>query len=265
MKISYAIASDPRLDAALDSWKKWPVDSKHKPLLIRSLSNGSTNKSYLIRCGQNNYCLRINAANETALGINRALERKILKGLEPLDIAPRILYHSSHLKYTLLTYISGKAWTRSDCSRLGQRDRLFQLINTYQSVALEVEPMDYSRYLLNYLNRLESRDKPLLGKTREDFERFWEGFSAFTQQAWGPVLCHHDLIPENIVETEQGLKIIDWEYAGLGHPNFDKRYIYQCICGSSEEALVSLKSGNYVDQLIYWLVLLWGRVNRDCS
>ncbi|SMF56499.1 thiamine kinase [Alteromonadaceae bacterium Bs31] len=261
MKISYASASEPRLDAALESWKKWPVECKHKPQLIRSLSNGSTNKSFLIRCGQYEYCLRINAANESALGINRALERRVLKTLEPLAIAPKILYHSSHLKYTLLTYISGQAWTRNDCSRLGQRDRLFKLIDKFQRLELEVEPMDYGKYLLNYVKCLETMGKPLAGKTLEEFNKFWEVSSHSLQKGWQPVLCHHDLIPENIVETEQGLKILDWEYAGLGHPEFDKRYTYQCICGSSEEALVSLKSGTFIDQLIYWLVLLWRRVN----
>jgi thiamine kinase-like enzyme len=35
------------------------------------------------------------------------------------------------------------------------------------------------------------------------------------------VLCHHDLIPENIIQGANGLFIIDWEYASLGHPQFD--------------------------------------------
>ena len=40
-------------------------------------------------------------------------------------------------------------------------------------------------------------------------------------QDWSPVLCHHDLIPENIIQGANGLFIIDWEYASLGHPQFD--------------------------------------------
>ena len=35
------------------------------------------------------------------------------------------------------------------------------------------------------------------------------------------VLCHHDLIPENIIKGAKGLFFIDWEYASMGHPQFD--------------------------------------------
>ena len=35
------------------------------------------------------------------------------------------------------------------------------------------------------------------------------------------MLCHHDLIPENIIVSARGLKLIDWEYGALGHPQFD--------------------------------------------
>jgi thiamine kinase-like enzyme len=34
-------------------------------------------------------------------------------------------------------------------------------------------------------------------------------------------LCHNDLVAGNILEGSQGLKFIDWEYAGLGDPWFD--------------------------------------------
>ena len=38
---------------------------------------------------------------------------------------------------------------------------------------------------------------------------------------WEPVICHHDMVPENIIVNGRGLFIIDWEYASIGHPQFD--------------------------------------------
>ena len=38
---------------------------------------------------------------------------------------------------------------------------------------------------------------------------------------WAPVLCHHDLIAENIIIRQDSIVFIDWEFAGLGHPAFD--------------------------------------------
>jgi thiamine kinase-like enzyme len=36
-----------------------------------------------------------------------------------------------------------------------------------------------------------------------------------------PVLCHDDLLPANFIDTPDGIRIVDWEYAGMGNPWFD--------------------------------------------
>ena len=36
-----------------------------------------------------------------------------------------------------------------------------------------------------------------------------------------PVLCHNDLMPANLIDDGQRLWLLDWEYAGAGHPLFD--------------------------------------------
>ncbi len=35
------------------------------------------------------------------------------------------------------------------------------------------------------------------------------------------VLCHDDLLPANFIDTPAGIRIVDWEYAGMGNPWFD--------------------------------------------
>jgi thiamine kinase-like enzyme len=36
-----------------------------------------------------------------------------------------------------------------------------------------------------------------------------------------PVLCHNDLLPANWIDDGRRLWLVDWEYAGIGHPFFD--------------------------------------------
>jgi thiamine kinase-like enzyme len=36
-----------------------------------------------------------------------------------------------------------------------------------------------------------------------------------------PVLCHNDLLPANLIDDGRRLWLVDWEYAGSGHPFFD--------------------------------------------
>ena len=71
-------------------------------------------------------------------------------------------------------------------------------------------------------------------------------------QDWIPVLCHHDLIPENIIQGPKGLFFIDWEYASLGHPQFD----YQRLLNSHHfMAIPANKCGLQALQAI--MIQLW--------
>jgi len=36
-----------------------------------------------------------------------------------------------------------------------------------------------------------------------------------------PTFCHNDLMPANLIDAGDRLWVIDWEYAGIGHPLFD--------------------------------------------
>ncbi len=36
-----------------------------------------------------------------------------------------------------------------------------------------------------------------------------------------PVLCHNDLLPANLIDDGRRIWLVNWEYAGIGHPLFD--------------------------------------------
>src|SRR5205823_3331421 len=36
-----------------------------------------------------------------------------------------------------------------------------------------------------------------------------------------PTLCHNDLLAANILDDGRRIWLVDWEYAGVGHPLFD--------------------------------------------
>jgi thiamine kinase-like enzyme len=48
------------------------------------------------------------------------------------------------------------------------------------------------------------------------------------------VLCHNDMLPANVLDDGQRVWIVDWEYAGMGHPLFDLAG-FSANCDYSEE------------------------------
>ncbi|MEQ8955980.1 MAG: phosphotransferase, partial [Gammaproteobacteria bacterium] len=79
---------------------------------------------------------------------------------------------------------------------------------------------NYLDYLQHYWKQLEGTPAATPELTAE-WQHFVPELEAFQQSDWTPVLTHHDLIPENIIDDGQRLYIVDWEYAALGHPQLD--------------------------------------------
>jgi len=261
--ISSALLIDKsRLQQALSSWREWPLELAAEPRVIDMLTQGGTNATYVIQSRAEKFCLRLNALNSDKLGIDRDRERRILTALEPLHIAPKWLYYDPRQNFNIFNYIAGKPWSRQDYCRLRQRERLMAQLKKVQSIELENCDIDYAAYIKRYIQILAQRDQLPEGRQRLLLNRFRMRLDEFMQSGWQPVLCHHDLIPQNILETENGIKILDWEYAACGHPAFDQTYIYHCIKYECEYALQSLRGGAMLDQVIYWLITLWQRLQK---
>ncbi|WP_019605486.1 phosphotransferase [Teredinibacter turnerae] len=245
---------------ALATWREWPVALSDVPSIVCELTTGRTNRNYVLQCGREQYRLRLNATNADALGINREYERAILDALKPLACTPPILYFNRQSGFALLPYLEGRGWTAADMRDGRQVERLLQLLARIQSQQVRVPVRDYYQYLENYLQQLKRAGQPLTAvelAALEEFRSQWRR----ALPLWEPVLSHHDLIPDNILETEKGLVILDWEYAALGHPQIDQRCIELVAAGRSASD-ESLRDGDLVDQLIFWLSVLWEQVNQ---
>ena len=44
---------------------------------------------------------------------------------------------------------------------------------------------------------------------------------AFLQRPLEPRPCHNDFLPGNLIDDGERIRIVDWEYAGMGDPFFD--------------------------------------------
>jgi thiamine kinase len=243
------------LNQSLSSWQQWPIKLACAPRVIKRNEGGLTNESYLIQAGAQRFILRLNSLITDALGIDRELECCILKALSPYDIAPKLLHWDKIQNFTVLAYIDGRQWTQEDLKNKANQHALDQLITTIQSVVIPTPIFDYVHHVSRYWQQAITIDEQV--KYRREYQ--WESFIVELQewQCSGDmrVLCHHDLTPNNIIETPEGLKVIDWEYAGFGHPDFDRAYILRQL---DEEQ----KNNDLLHELMRWVDYLWEVINR---
>jgi thiamine kinase len=200
---------------ALNEWRRWQAPFHSQPKIVALLEGGLTNTSYLIESGSQRAVLRINNPEADKLGVNRHTEITVLEKLQSTKLVPTTYFADSN--YLVSEYINGVVLDddkASDPSIKKQIEQAIALIQNQHFVDLEVR--NYEAYLREYCNQLGALylDKSI----RQSLLQMARNIDS---QDWQPVLCHHDLIPENIIMSSRGLIIIDWEYASMGHPQFD--------------------------------------------
>jgi len=82
------------LQQTLANWRQWNTGCDElaaQPTLVRELSGGLTNRSFLVASGDFKAVVRINALNSTDLGVDRQREGLILKLLQPTGAVPKVL------------------------------------------------------------------------------------------------------------------------------------------------------------------------------
>lgn len=255
------------LTEALNTWSQWQVEQPCTPVYLRELTSGLTNKSHLVRMGVRYYVIRLNEQGHCALAINRLHEQRIIEKLSFYNLCPNIVYPEIHTvecdqPFTVFEYVDGRTWDKHDFVDAGNQQRLLQAIVTYQQLAVDIPEFDYLRCLYNYWEAIEQLDIKVDANVVAAYAVFCQRLDVFLKSSYTPVLSHHDLVPDNIIETQQGLVILDWEYAGIGHPDFDSIYIKRYMAGLADTQalttnILDIDHKSPMEQLIIWINYLW--------
>jgi thiamine kinase len=234
------------LELTLSDWQSW---SASKPVVVGTLQGGRTNNSFLIEAGSLQAVLRINAENSQCLGIDRRREADILSLLQPVGCIPKIYLMNDQVLVS--EFIIGHQWTDDYLKSTGNLEKITQLLNKIQAISLpeNSQRRRYVDYCQHYIQQLpESRQASETSVIKE----LISVAEQVDQGGWVPVISHHDLVPENLIETEQGLFILDWEYAAYGHPAIDLVRLYgEGYSHPDAENLLILQQG--IDEL--WSLL----------
>ena len=242
------------LQKTLSGWQDWSTASSIKPVVVEELKGGRTNRSFLVEAGDFQAVVRVNAINGRNLGIDRRREAEILSRLEGIGCVPKIFFISDQVLVS--EYISGRCWETADLKKPDQLKKLSNLLDDIQEISLSenIIQRNYVAYCLHYIQQLSV----VMRRSESEFiEQLNEAAKAIDDAHWQPVINHHDLVPENIIESEQGVFLLDWEYAAYGHPAIDFVRLYGDDISSPVHGsplitkLITLQQG--IDKLWNWV------------
>ena len=187
------------------------------------LGGGITNHNLRVRYGGRDLVVRVAGKDTSLLGIDRECERKATAAAAATGIGPEVVTFLREPECLVTAFIPGRTLGRAD---LGKPD----VIAEVAVVLWEVHggapiPNRFSawdvvdRYAATAAARGGSAPGTF-GDLRECARRIQAAVDpAHPEHA--PVPCHNDLLPANFIHDGERLRIVDWEYAGMGNRYFD--------------------------------------------
>ena len=202
------------------------------------LEGGITNRNFRIRFGDRECVLRIPGRETNLLGIDRGAERLACEQAASLGIGPALVAAGDG--YLVTEFLDAQPidgeLLRANPASAARALRAFHDSGVELPTRFWVPELldDYERIVLERGGTLPS-----------DYEQV-RALTARIAQALPlcrPLPCHDDLLPANVLalRSDPGTALlVDWEYAGMGHPMFDlgNLAVNNELEGVSEELLL---------------------------
>jgi thiamine kinase-like enzyme len=184
------------------------------------LTDGITNQNYRIDVGSESFVLRIAGANTELLGIDRYNEHAAHLAAANMGIAPEILYFIEPEGYIVSRFIQGRPIPPEEMAQpenVRQVGAVLRQVHAMPPIPGTFSPFrvveDYTQTAQSYGVVFPNSFDWLLARMR-DIE------AAFLQDPFTPCPCHNDLLNANFLDDGH-IRILDWEYAGMGDRFFD--------------------------------------------
>jgi thiamine kinase-like enzyme len=225
---------------------------------LEPLGGGITNHNFRVVVDGEAFVLRIVGRDTEQLGIDRGVELEASRTAAALGIGPEVAaFIEGCLVTRFLEGETGRPGTAEAGALLrrlhdgppipGQFDS-FRVVEAYAATAGEAPP-EYGRAKA-VADRIETRRAGVV-----------------------PRPCHNDLLPANFVHDGERLRLVDWEYAGMGDPYFDLANfaVNNELDPDGESELLAAYGGGDADALVLMRFMsdlreaMWGVVQRAIS
>lgn len=198
-----------------------------RDLRTTELKGGITNRNYKIESGGKAYVLRITGEGTDLLGIRRDVEYAASKAAGELGVAPEVYYFIEPEGYLLTRFITGKHISPEEMGRPEHVRRVADKLRLFHTRAPALQSEFNAFRVVESLAKVSRAHQ---AKFPADFGdlmgRMEEIEAAFLKNPYTPTPCHCDLLNLNFMDEEMPggkneLRILDWEYAGMGDIFFD--------------------------------------------
>jgi thiamine kinase-like enzyme len=185
------------------------------------LGGGITNHNFRARFGGREVVVRLPGNDTELLGSDRSGEREANSLAAAVGVAPAVVAHLEDPVVLVTAFVEGPTMESPELREPRALAEVAAALRTIHGCGEIDARFDAFRLVEDYAAATRSRG----GTVPDAYERA-HGAAARIEAAPAlavdaPVLCHDDLLPANFIDTPEGIRIVDWEYAGMGNRWFD--------------------------------------------
>ena len=193
----------------------WPG----RPAAIEPLGGGITNHNYLVRVDDQTVVLRIGGKDTELLGIDRHAEEAASRMAASVGVGPEIVAFVEPEGYLVTRFIEGSPIPPERMRTPDLIARVATALHAVHAAAAIPGRFDAHHVVQVYRDTAAARGVAIPGDVAWAMD-----VAARIRSVRGPtppVPCHNDLLNANFIDDGRSVRIVDWEYAGMGDPFFD--------------------------------------------
>jgi thiamine kinase-like enzyme len=186
-----------------------------------ALEGGITNRNFRVRFGGVDYVVRVVGKDTDLLGIDRDAERRATEAAASVGVGPQVGTFVAEQECLVTRFIPGRAITAEDLRRAGPLAQVAAALRAvHGGPALPVTFSPF-RIVEEYRETAAAHGAAIPEAYDACHPIAHQIEAAFQGPEHAPVPCHNDLLTANFIDDGERIRIIDWEYAGMGDRFFD--------------------------------------------
>jgi thiamine kinase-like enzyme len=183
------------------------------------LGGGITNHNVKVTRPDGVYVLRVAGHQTELLGIDRSVEHAATLAAAEVGVGPRVARFVEPEGWLVTEFIVGSSPPAQRLREPAQLERVAAALRAFHDAPPIPGRFETLEVVEAYRDTALERGATLPSAFADAFElaRRISGIRAGAKRR----PCHNDLLTANFIDDGERLRIVDWEYAGMGDPFFD--------------------------------------------
>jgi thiamine kinase-like enzyme len=193
----------------------WPG----RDLVIAELGGGITNRNFKVTVDGEEFVLRVGGKDTELLGIDRGVEHGASLVAAEAGIGPEVIAFLEPEGYLVTRFIAGRPVSVEEMRRSDVLAGVARVLRRFHDGRAIPGKFDPFRIVEEYRTTAEEHGV----RVPEDYA-LAKRIADRIEEARGessPCPCHNDLLNANFIDDGSRIRIVDWEYAGMGDRFFD--------------------------------------------